>query len=180
MSDEPNNIRKFLTALVGPVQSLEEALQQLLSERSIDTAIGEQLDQIGRIVNQERAGLDDETYRNYLRARISVNSSDGTVEDLIKVIDLVVYSDAGVYTLETQSVATVVVRVDGVVITSAGTQNVLLEFLKDAVSAGIRIILILLTDTEAETFAWGGAGVGKGWGDSLNVDTGGKFAHALE
>jgi hypothetical protein len=46
---------------------------------------GVQLDRIGRLVGQARAGADDEHFRYYLRARIAANRSRGTVDDLIRV-----------------------------------------------------------------------------------------------
>src|SRR5262245_2616348 len=63
-----SNTQKALRALLAPAASLEHALQQLLTERNVNTAIGAQLDLIGKIVGRPRAGVaDDEIYRRYIR-----------------------------------------------------------------------------------------------------------------
>jgi hypothetical protein len=48
---------KYFAKLAGFNEQLEEAevvIQQLFNERNIDTAIGAQLDVVGRIVNEDR------------------------------------------------------------------------------------------------------------------------------
>jgi len=76
---------------------LQAAAVAMLSLWSIDTITddatspaygigrGAQLDRIGRLVGQARAGADDDHFRYYLRARIAANRSRGTVDDLIRV-----------------------------------------------------------------------------------------------
>lgn len=49
---------KFLQLLVGPSLELQEAARQLMQERSVDTAVGAQLDIIGNIVGQPRELID--------------------------------------------------------------------------------------------------------------------------
>lgn len=61
----------------------ENVLDQLKNERSIDTAIGVQLDKVGEIVGEARQGRDDETYRQYIRFRVFINISKGRPYDLI-------------------------------------------------------------------------------------------------
>lgn len=45
---------KYLQLLVGPSLEIQDVLRQLMQERSIDTAVGNQLDIIGNIVGQPR------------------------------------------------------------------------------------------------------------------------------
>lgn len=139
MADE-NNISKLLAALIGPYQDLENSGQQLRTQCSISSAIGVQLDVLGRLVDQKRNGDDDETYRRRIRARIAVHRSNGLTEDLIKVADLVVYADGAQYQVDTQGVATVVVRVLGVAI-SEDLADIAVDFLLDAKAGGVRLIL---------------------------------------
>ncbi len=69
-----------LTAIYAEqVQDLEDAWWELATERFVDTAVGVQLDILGVIVGQDRNGLDDDTYRALIRARIKANNSDGTI-----------------------------------------------------------------------------------------------------
>jgi hypothetical protein len=157
---EGNNTEKFVATLATPFQSLDNALQQLLTERSIDTAVGAQLDVIGRIVGQPRNGLDDETYRRYCRARISTNRATGITEDLITVTSLIVYDDDGYYEVDTQGIATVVLRVRDIAITE-DLADVLISFLRDTVSAGVRVIIEYSSMTPGTTFKWDTPG--RGW-----------------
>lgn len=61
---------KYLQLLIDEQMELQEVFRQLLQERSIDTAVGAQLDQIGRIVGQDRVliGADLIPYFGYIGA----------------------------------------------------------------------------------------------------------------
>jgi hypothetical protein len=135
-----NNIEKLLAVIISPAQDVEDALQQLRSERFVDTAVGEQLDIIGRIVGQLREGLDDDDYRRYIRARIAVNASSGTIENVLTVAFLVVYDETATLSLTPEGTATVRLRVDGLVV-SASLGVILYRFASMAVSAGVRIVV---------------------------------------
>lgn len=82
----------LVAALAGRAQVMEDALWQLLTQRSLTTAVGAQLDGIGKIVGLARAavpgGTDDTVYRLWLRAEILVNLSNGTIPDLDAIIAL--------------------------------------------------------------------------------------------
>jgi hypothetical protein len=146
-----NNIRKLLNALLGPVQGIEDALQQLLSERAVNTAVGDQLDILGAVVGQQRLGMDDDDYRRIVRARISANRSKGTVEDVLVVADLVLGDDDAYYHILYVNNASFVLRVEGVQMTAA-VGDLMLRLLKDTVSAGVRIILEWGISPQAELF----------------------------
>jgi hypothetical protein len=157
---EGSNTEKIVALLATPFQSLENALQQLLFERSIDTAVGEQLNVIGRLVGQPRNGLGDDDYRRYCRARVATNRANGTYENLITVTDLIVYDDDAYYELERQNHATVVVRINNFQMSEA-LADILISFLKDTVSAGVRVILEYLDSPPDTGFKWDT--VGRGW-----------------
>lgn len=76
----------LLASWITEVQVLEDALIQLLVERSVDTAVGEQLDVLGKIVGQPKQGRDDETYRLWISARTLVSRSSGTTEEIIAIV----------------------------------------------------------------------------------------------
>lgn len=135
-----NNITKLIVALMSPVQDAENALQQLLTQRSIDTAVGAQLDQIGTIVGQARGGLVDDDYRRYCRARIAANRSTGSVEDAIKIANLVINDITAHHNVDLQGIAAFVLRVEQHV-TVESVANALISFLQDAASGGVRPIL---------------------------------------
>ena len=146
------NVIALLTALVRPFQTLETAQQQLLLERSVDTAIGTQLDTIGRLVGQAREGLDDDTYRRYIRARIRTSRSRGIVEDLITIARLVVDDVVASVVVDQQGIATVVLRIEDVTV-SETVAEAAITFLRVAVSAGVRLIFEHSEGTPAATFA---------------------------
>jgi len=77
----------LLASWLTEVQAVEDAFYQLLTERSIDTATGAMLDMLGRIVGQPRGGRDDATYRLWISARVLVERSSGTTEQIIAIAD---------------------------------------------------------------------------------------------
>lgn len=82
--DRPN-INAFLNAINASSQALEVALQDLVAKRVLDVATGDQLDQLGDLVGQSRAGATDADYRQRIRARIKVNRSSGTTAEILAI-----------------------------------------------------------------------------------------------
>lgn len=145
------NIAALLTALTGTVQDVETALWQLLTERSVDTAVGVHLDAIGAIVGQDRNGLIDEDYRRYVRARIATNKSRGTIGDVLRIANLVLNDPAAYLEIDNQGAAAYVLRVNDVTITD-DLADIMIDFLRDATAAGVRAILEYHT---ASPMIWG-------------------------
>lgn len=80
------NIEGMLTSYIQQVQDLEETNFSLLNDRSINTAIGNQLDVLGALVNEARLGRDDETYRIAILTRIGINNSEGTPNQIMALL----------------------------------------------------------------------------------------------
>lgn len=80
----------LLASWLAEVQAVEDALWQLLVERSVDSAVGAQLDVLGAIVGQPREGRNDETYRLWIRARNQVLRSSGTTTDVLGILRQIV------------------------------------------------------------------------------------------
>lgn len=145
-------------ALVGavatPAQDLEDALNQLLTQRWITTAIGAQLDVLGAIVGQPRDNLDDGSYRLFLQARVLVNRSSGGPEELYKIFKVVLSSMA---TMELRyfQPAAFTMTIHGVAITN-DLAAILAQLLKSARAAGISAQLIWSTVDPADTFTLDG------------------------
>jgi hypothetical protein len=51
--------------------------------------IGDQLDKWGGLVGESRGGLEDDDYRRFIRARVLVNRSKGSTDELVKIMQLV-------------------------------------------------------------------------------------------
>jgi Protein of unknown function (DUF2612) len=147
------NVQKLIQALAGPAQDLENALQQLLLDRTVSTATGVQLDLLGRVVGQARLGLDDTDYRRTLQARIATNGSRGNAESLIRVAVLLVQDATGdaVVTVTNEGAATCIVELDGIATTGA-LAALIFSFLVEAVSAGVRLQLRWGESPPAEWF----------------------------
>jgi hypothetical protein len=76
------NTQALISALTGVFQDIEDALFQLLTQRSIFTAVGAQQDMIGRILGIGRQGLSDALYQLFLVSQSAVNKSSGGPEEL--------------------------------------------------------------------------------------------------
>lgn len=165
--DKPN-IDAFISALVRPIQRLEDALCQLLHQRSIPaggeplTAVGEQLNVIGRIVGfRGRDGRSDEDYLRLIQAAILANRSEGTLEELIAITILVTGIETGIVMRRENIETLVVVPTDNE--TSPDDADFLMRFLARAGGLGVRIILEFRPSPEDETFSFA-AGPGLGFG----------------
>lgn len=133
------NLKRLLAAALMGAQDLEAALQQLLTQRNILTAVGAQLDVIGKIVGQARDGLSDDDFRRYCRARIAAHKSKGATEDLIKVISLVVLDDAAVVQVLNEGAATVRIFVHEISMADS-LAAICFAFGQDTASAGVRVV----------------------------------------
>lgn len=83
------NIENLLALVLAPqVQDLEDAIFQILIDTILDTSVGQQLDNFGTIVDQPRNGQTDDDYRQTLRAKTLLNNAQGTLEEIVELIDL--------------------------------------------------------------------------------------------
>jgi len=79
-----SNIENLMISLFGnQIQSLENAMRTMYYKLDIDAMEGEGLNQIGTLVNQARLGNTDAFYRLMLRVKIGVNTSTGTIEEIL-------------------------------------------------------------------------------------------------
>jgi hypothetical protein len=76
-------------AIVVQLQEIENAIYDLWLSSWIDTAEDQQLDDIGDLVGQKRQGFIDEDYRPLIKARIKTNRSDGQIEQMNEILNLI-------------------------------------------------------------------------------------------
>lgn len=82
-------VEALVRLLADQVQAIEDADFEIPDEGVVvDIAVGAQLDGIGSIVGQARNGQNDATYRLFIKAKVLVNTSGGTTEDLLRIFDL--------------------------------------------------------------------------------------------
>lgn len=96
------NIEKVLEIGLDLLQDAETIAHSLYENRTIENAVGVQLDGVGAIVGQPRNGLDDSFYRTQIKAKIAENNSEGTREEIINLAKLLV-EDATIQILESQA-----------------------------------------------------------------------------
>jgi hypothetical protein len=89
----------WLTANLTVIDDADIAIMAIDADFDIDSAVGNQLDVIGRLVGRSRTldfqpsvaspTLDDDTYRFVLKAKVAQNQWDGTIVGLYKIWDTV-------------------------------------------------------------------------------------------
>jgi hypothetical protein len=75
--DDAAKLHALVRALVGPLQTLEQAAFEVLGAFEVDSVAGAQLDAVGGLVGESRQSRGDAHYRAYVKARILANSADG-------------------------------------------------------------------------------------------------------
>lgn len=80
------NLQNLITAIVTPIQTIENALAAMNTLMYLPNATGAQLDQIGVIVGLARtAGQSDADYLIALYEQITINIAEGQPETLIQI-----------------------------------------------------------------------------------------------
>lgn len=172
------NMLAMLRVYLARYNVLEGVFQDLLLKRSIDTAnaddptgtVGDQLDQLGAKVGQPRNGLTNADYRRYIRARIATNNSNGRIEDFIAIAMLIAGDPAAYVQVMPRTNSSVEVGVWGTPVNNS-LANILIEFLRQAVDAGGRVLL-LSSPTGGSPGNPGGSfmfGFGSGFGTSFDA-----------
>lgn len=94
--DKPR-IRALVEALGEGSQLQEELAWDMLVSTGLAEATGDALDQWGEIVGEQRGPLSDTHYRRFILARMLVNRSSGTVDELLEILDVATEPNVGVY-----------------------------------------------------------------------------------
>lgn len=130
--------------LNSTMPDLEATIVALESAWDVRVATGARLDAVGKKVGRARAGLDDETYRRYLLAQISVNRSSGTREEHIRIARLILDgaspTSAARIIVQNAGIATFTLTVEDVSL-AATVADVLLDMLTQATSDGVRCVV---------------------------------------
>lgn len=84
--DKNSNLYKFLHLSGTELDQIKEMSQKLSQVTLIDKAEGKNLDRIGENVQQQRGYLADRIYRVLLKARIKINRSNCTINEIIEIL----------------------------------------------------------------------------------------------
>jgi len=144
--DEPR-IQAFLSALLEQLQSIEDLTFDVLVGIWPLTAVGNQLDVLGRIVGQARGELTDAEYRIFILGKIFVNHMNGTLPEFYELLAILgvtetIYADEGYPAY---------IRID-CTDTSHGKQ--MGELLLKGAPAGVDLLWVYNDELEVDSFAW--------------------------
>ena len=165
---------------LAQLQDVEDALFEIILERNLDSAVGVQLEVIGDIVQQPRTTSDDARFRTAIRARIAINLSDATTEDLIKVASLLLVDGETFFVRDEPPAQIRITVVDPLTSTDP---DLLQQLLDEADAGGVRLLLSYTAEAETGGFVFShetGAVVGKGFEyEGAGADAG-KFTNSTE
>lgn len=157
------NFRAFIKAIVAQIEDLEIAGYDMIYQLVIDNATGDQLDVIGKWVGEDRGGLGDTEYRRYINARIRINKSGGTAEELIRICSDLTQSD-DIRLIPLYAASVYIDYALTVALTSDQRARVG-ERLLEAISAGVGFTLVESVPTGF--FGFDGDADALGFGDGL-------------
>lgn len=176
--EKPKLVALVMT-LAAAVQEIESALFDVIDQTAVGTAVGSWLDQLGNIVGEERGGVGDVLYRRYINARIAANGSEGTLENIIDVIEAWYgspFPDLRLTELGRMNVEIDLADPD----VTAESVDRLIKLLRDTRAAGVGIELFWQQDAGTKIFTFSSSSSVEtsallGFGDSSNPATGGQL-----
>lgn len=153
-------IEDLVRSLLEEGATVEAELTKLRDNRSVDTATGVVLNMLGALVGEPRRGDVDDDYRRRIRARIAINRSSGMVEDIIRVVRLVLSDEAAFIRVYNGGTAEARVTIEDVAVDSDLADQIGASA-REAIGAGIRLQIVsssrppettLRFDTASTTF----------------------------
>lgn len=173
-------LKGIVSSLGDQYQEVEDVVWSLLAGRALATAVGEQLDKLGTIVDLTRTtGLSDEDYRTLLYVKVGQNTSQGDPPKLISVMKLLTGATRVFYQNLTR--ASVLLAVDVDLDPDDDYEDVidLYENVEKLVGGGVRVDYLISYSPDDDAFAFAGTNVNapaKGFGSTVDASAGGKLA----
>lgn len=133
------------------LQEVEDALWDLYTRRSVNSATWAAEDVLGAIVGRDRAGMSNEDYRCWIKAQILVNRSSGYGEELIAILKAIFGQGASVELREYYPASVIITLNDELAV----SRRVVGAILQTAKAAGVRLIFehTLVDPDDGFTFA---------------------------
>jgi len=154
----------LLESYSNQIQALEDAIHSVY-RITIDNAAGVTLDYEGEIVGELRQGREDEPYRLAIKARIQINNSSGTIEDILTA--LTNFLDRSYEFTEIYPAAFLVRIVDGLDPYNDPDPDLFIALLDDVKPAGVKAYFQYSEDVDLYTFRFASGDV-----DEANEDDG--------
>lgn len=165
------NIQAVLDALVGPIQTLENAFNDLNTLRGILGGSGVQLDRLGAIVGIPRGILSDDVYRTRIKIKVIQNLSQGEPDRLIQVYGFLLGAQKVIF--QDHFPGGVGILADGII--PVGQETLIYENLQNIAAAGVRVDYIGTFPAQTPFAFAGGITQSGGFGDLNNPSVGGGF-----
>lgn len=172
-------IEALVCTLGDRATAIEQALINVKEFRSLSTAVGQQLDELGTLYGELRGGKTDDDYRRRLEALAIVVASKGTSNEMI---DALVALDNG---FAPSAISLVPHYPAGLIMTAQvpdGMQEVGEDFgrvLKKIVPAGVQFVLLFEYTSSETHFVWT-PDTGAGFAEEDNpIGTGGVWAEGV-
>lgn len=134
-------IRAFVRALAAGVQLHEDQVFDLIAGTDLDVATGHALDQWGELVGEQRLGLSDNEYRQFVKARMLVNRSASTTDELIEILEVAAAPMVGVFHEHTDP-ATIILTVVRNGFVTEPVRRRIARLMQDASPSGRRLVVI--------------------------------------
>jgi hypothetical protein len=145
-------VHDFLRTFLIELQNLEDVCWQVFVERWPYTAEGVQLDLLGKIVGQGRGGRTDDAYRLWILARIAVNRSNGKVEELYDILEIL-----GPETMAIQEGWPAELKI---AITGVDDGDEIGDLMSEAVAGGVSLHWQWSAELAGDVFTFSAAGAG--------------------
>lgn len=178
------NITGVLRSYLTQIQEIEDVGISLISSRYVDNAIGAQLDGVGRIVGEPRAGRTDVDYRVAIKGRIRGNAANSRIEDILELFVLLL--PGFTFTLAEGTEANFTFTIDQALTPSLdpspGALNAQLQTSK---GGGVRASLVYGTFDSSLRFTYAPgdvlvASTDKGYADDSPTTFGGHYADVAD
>lgn len=159
----------LLNAMTSQVQVAEDALYPLQESRFFGKASGADLDGIGQLVGQSRAGQNDAVYRLFLQARIFASATDATTPTVTRIVQTLfdaksvqVISQMSAGFARRQAPAVLGLEIGSPALDRSLWQQAI-ALIRDSLAAAVSISFVSVFDADA-SFALAGPVDGQGLG----------------
>lgn len=186
--DQFKNKEKLAFAIASyaeQIQDLEDAAFEVIVERTLSSAVGVQLVTLARLVGAPVTTLVDAELRIIVQAQIAINLSDGTPEDLIKILALILSNSADeVFHITEEPTHQVRLVIEDLIDPAVLDPDTLIRLLDSADMGSIRILLDYNLKPKTTYLKFGdivsGGGGQLGFGDSVSGGVGGFVNSVVE
>jgi hypothetical protein len=148
------NFGYLVKSFTDQLQEIENATWEVILERLLDNAEGVQLTVLGKIVGEPRFSADDDEYRVGVRCRIAVNKSQGFRSDIYLVCTMCLRYNNETIDFKIREHYPCTVFVDCADYQFDMSLELIMGYLHDTRSGGVRLQLIYPTRAITNSFTW--------------------------